>query len=263
MKNKNSPSSCSNSDYDDSSSESSSNSSSDTKIICSKDELKLIQKTIKCCRGPRGHKGHRGEKGCQGIDGIIGLTGLTGATGSTGATGPIGLTGATGPIGLTGATGPIGPTGPTGSTGATGSSFILSSADFYALMPGDNSATVAIGTDVEFPQNGPNVGTNIVRTGPSSFNLIAIGTYQVLFQVSIDEPGQLIVTINGLDLAYTIVGRATGTLQIVGMCLITTIVANSILTIRNPAGNSTALTITPVAGGTRSVSAHLVITQIN
>ena len=37
-----------------------------------------------------------------------------------------------------------------------------------------------------------------------------------------------------------------------------TTVINSILTVRNPA----ALSITPLAGGTRSVSAHLIITQI-
>lgn len=36
-----------------------------------------------------------------------------------------------------------------------------------------------------------------------------------------------------------------------------------VLTVRNPAGNAAALTITPLAGGTRPVSAHLVITQIN
>jgi len=46
------------------------------------------------------------------------------------------------------------------------------------------------------------------------------------------------------------------------MSLVTTSVTNSILTIRNPAGNSTALTITPLAGGTRQVSASLVITRI-
>jgi hypothetical protein len=83
-----------------------------------------------------------------------------------------------------------------------------------------------------------------------------------MFQVSITEAGQLILTLNGADLAYTVVGRATGTSQIAGMSLVTTTVINSILTVRNPAGNSTALTITPLAGGTRPVSAHLVITQI-
>ena len=68
--------------------------------------------------------------------------------------------------------------------------------------------------------------------------------------------------LNGADLEYTVVGRATGTSQIVGMAIVTTTVINSILTVRNPAGNTAALTITPLAGGTRPVSAHLVITQL-
>ena len=76
------------------------------------------------------------------------------------------------------------------------------------------------------------------------------------------EAGQLILTLNGQDLADTVVGRATRTSQIVGMSVITTTAVNSILTVRNPAGNAAALTITPLAGGTRPVSAHLVITQI-
>ena len=130
-------------------------------------------------------------------------------------------------------------------------------------MPPDNAATVAVGGDVDFPQDGPNSGTGIVRATADSFTLSAIGTYQVLFQVSVSEAGQLILTfLNGADLAYTVVGRATGTSQIVGMALVQTSVVNSILTVRNPAGNSTALTITPLAGGTRPVSAHLVITRL-
>ncbi len=129
-------------------------------------------------------------------------------------------------------------------------------------MPPDNAATVAPGTDVSFPQDGPNGGPGIVRTGPSSFNLTEIGTYQIYFQVSVDEAGQLILTLNGADLAYTVAGRATGASEIIGMAIITTSVINSILTVRNPAGNAAALTITPLAGGTRPVSAHLVILRI-
>jgi hypothetical protein len=92
--------------------------------------------------------------------------------------------------------------------------------------------------------------------------LAAIGTYQVLFQVSADEAGQLMLTLGGAEQAYTVVGRATGTSQIVGMALVQTTVINTSLTVRNPTGNSTTLTITPSAGGNRAVSAHLVITQI-
>ena len=57
-------------------------------------------------------------------------------------------------------------------------------------------------------------------------------------------------------------GRAIGTSQIIGTAIVSTTSINSILTVRNPAGNSAALAITPLAGGTRPVSAHLVITQL-
>ncbi|CCG46214.1 conserved hypothetical protein [Halobacillus halophilus DSM 2266] len=174
-----------------------------------------------------------------------------GPEGPAGPAGPEGLEGPTGPQGETGATGPQGPAGG-----------VLDFADFFALMPPDNADTVAVGTDVSFPQDGPSSpGTGITRDNDSEFNLADIGIYQVLFQVSVTEPGQLILTLNGADLAYTVVGRATGTSQIIGMALVETTVINSTLTVRNPAGNATALTITPLAGGTRPVSAHLVITR--
>ena len=155
---------------------------------------------------------------------------------------------------------PIYPTGPQGPQGIPGG--LLNYADFYALMPPDNAATVAPGTDVSFPQDGPNSGSGITRVSDTEFNLEQIGTYEVLFEVSITEAGQLILTLNGVDLAYTVVGRATGASQIIGMAIVSTTVINSILTVRNPSGNATALSITPLAGGTRSVSAHLIITQI-
>ncbi|MBQ8845127.1 MAG: collagen-like protein [Clostridia bacterium] len=55
---------------------------------------------------------------------------------------------------------------------------------------------------------------------------------------------------------------ATGTSDIIEMSIINTTLVNSILIIRNLARNTAALTITPLAGGTRPVSVHLVITQI-
>lgn len=154
----------------------------------------------------------------------------------------------------------IGPTGATGPQGQNGG--LLSFADFYALMPPDNAATVAPGTNVSFPQDGPTSGSDISRISDDSFNLAPIGTYQVLFQVGVTKAGQLELTLNGAPLAYTVVGRATGTSQIMGLSLLTKTTINSILTIKNPADNSTALTITPLAGRTQPVSAHLVITQI-
>ena len=180
--------------------------------------------------------------------------GPAGPQGPVGPQGPIGETGPAGPQGPVGETGPAGPQGPAGG--------ILNYADFFALMPPDNSATVAPGTDVSFPQDGPNSGAGIARSGPDAFLLAGIGTYLVLFQVSVTEAGQLILTLNGQDLEYTVVGRATGVSQIAEMAIVETTEINSVLTVRNPAGNAAALTITPLAGGARPVSAHLVIMQI-
>lgn len=161
--------------------------------------------------------------------------------------------------------GPAGPTGPTGATGATGpagASAISEFADFYAMMPTDNVVTIAAGNAVEFPQNGPTSAGGITRTGLSTFNLATVGTYQVMFQVSVNEAGQLVLALNGTELPNTVVGRATGTSQIVGFSLVTTTSPNSILTVRNPVGNPASLTITPLAGGAQPVSAHLVITRL-
>ena len=140
---------------------------------------------------------------------------------------------------------------------------MLGFADFYALMPPDNAATIAVGSDISFPQDGPNSGTGIARASDSSFTLADPGVYQVYFAASIDEPGQLVLTLNGAELDYTVVGRATGTSQIIGMALVETTAAGSVLTVRNPVGNAAALTLTPNAGGTNPVSAHLIITQLS
>jgi hypothetical protein len=162
-----------------------------------------------------------------------------------------------GPVGATGSAGAVGPVGPQGPSGAG-----LDFADFYALMPGDNVATIAAGADISFPRNGPTSAGGIARIGVSTFNLAAVGTYEVMFQVSVSEAGQLDLSLNGVEQAFSVVGRATGTSQIVGIALVTTAVPNSVLTVRNPTGNPAALTITTTAGGNSAVSAHLVIKRL-
>jgi hypothetical protein len=133
------------------------------------------------------------------------------------------------------------------------------SALFFALMPGDNGGTIAQGAAVLFPQDGPTVGASITRLSTSTFQLAAIGKYEIAWQVSVDEAGQLQLAIAGAGLPNTVVGRATGTSQIVGNTIITTVAPNSVLSVINPAGNAAPLTITPIAGGTHSVSATLSI----
>jgi hypothetical protein len=220
--------------------------------------------------GPVGPTGLTGVAGATGLAGPTGQTGVAGATGPAGPTGQTGVAGATGlagptgQTGVAGATGAIGPAGSTGPAGPTGpSGGLLDFADFYALMPTDNAATIAPGADISFPENGPALASsNITRIDTTQFSLVAIGTYQVMFQVSVYEAGQLELTLNGSELAYTVVGRATGTSQIVEMALVQTTAPDSILTVRNPTGSPSALTITPSAGGASPVSAHLVITRL-
>lgn len=222
-----------------------------------------------CCPGPAGPAGSQGPAGPQGPVGPAGPQGLTGPAGPTGPASPagsVGETGPAGPAGLVGETGPAGPVGPVGETGPAGpqgpAGVALNFADFYALMPPDNGATVAPGGDVSFPKDGPASGAGIVRTGVTTFSLAAAGTYQILFQVSVTEAGQLLLTLNGSELGYTTAGRETGTSQIVGMAFVTTTAANSILTVRNPAASPSALTITAHGKCAPPVSAHLIITQL-
>lgn len=164
------------------------------------------------------------------------------------------------PSGPTGSTGGAGPAGPTGSTGVT------AFGSFFALMPGDNAATIAVGAAVLFPQDGPAAG-GIVRSSSSQFVLPAIGTYRVTWQVSVDEAGQLMLDLDSgggpAILAATVAGRATGTSQIMNDVIITTTAVNSVLRVINPAGNAAALTITPSAGGTHAVSAWLSIQRLS
>jgi hypothetical protein len=126
-------------------------------------------------------------------------------------------------------------------------------------MPIDNVYTVAPGSAVSFPHSGPTTSTGITRISDSTFVLATPGVYRVSFTVSVDEAGQLILTLDGLELPYTVTGRATGMSPISLTTLVTTTSANQTLEVSNPSGNSNALTITPLAGGTQPVSATLLI----
>jgi len=213
-------------------------------------------------RGLQGIQGIPGTAGTNGTNGAPGTPGIQGIPGTPGTAGTNGVNGSPGAPGIQGIPGTAGTNGTNGAPGTNGTTGPIAFADFYALMPPDNAATVAPATDVSFPQNGPTSGGAIARINATQFNLANVGTYQVTFQVSVDEAGQLDLTLNGTEQAYTVVGRATGTSQIVEMCLLITTDINSVLTVRNPTGGSVALTITPLAGGSDVVSAHLVITQI-
>ncbi|MEA2618884.1 MAG: hypothetical protein QOE72_4667 [Chloroflexota bacterium] len=210
-----------------------------------------------------------GEQGIRGSRGRPGARGPIGLTGAAGARGPIGATGTTGPAGAQGPQGPMGPKGdigPQGIQGVPGAAAPSAYAEFYALAPPDNAATVAPGSPVAFPNDGPGSNT-ISRVDASTFDLSVVGTYRVAFSVSVSEAGQLELALDSgsgaTPLGYTVSGRATGTSEITGEALVTTTVADSILSVENPAGNSTALTVTPLAGGTEPVAATLIIERVS
>jgi hypothetical protein len=118
-----------------------------------------------------------------GTPGPAGPAGPAGATGGTGAAGPAGATGAAGPMGVAGPAGPVAPPVPLGDPRPLPSS-----------SPSLPPTTVAPGAAVSFSQDGPvDASGTIARTGPSSFDLANIGTYEVSFEVSVTEPGQLIL----------------------------------------------------------------------
>jgi hypothetical protein len=206
--------------------------------------------------GPIGTAGATGAAGSQGLAGAIGQVGTAGASGATGSQGPAGAIGAQGAQGATGAQGQQGPTGAQGVQGT-----VLASAEFYALMPSSNAATIAAGAAVSFP-TGVVSGSDISQLTPSTFNLSTPGLYLVMFQVSVTEAGQLVLAANGTELPSSVAGRATGASQIVGMSFVTVAANDTVLQVRNPTGNTT-LTITPSAGGTHPVSAHVTILRLS
>lgn len=223
-----------------------------------------------CCPGATGSTGP--SVGATGETGAIGSTGAAGATGETGATGPSG--GSTGPAGATGpaggATGPDGATGPCcpGPTGATGtagiSGGVIEFADFFALMPADNAAPIAVSGAIEFPHGSASSG--IVRTAFTfdTFTLTNPGTYEINWQVSITQAAQLALNFDSgggfLPDSKSVVGRATGSSQILGFYLIEIFGSTNLQVINY---NSTAgRIVTPNAGGIQPVSAHLVIKRL-
>ena len=168
-------------------------------------------------------------------------TGPTGSTGSAGPTGP--TTGATGPTGPTGAaTGGTGPTGPTGATSAY--------ANFFSIRAPDATSNILAGGSVPFFVDGPASGS-IVRSGPSTFTLPSAGTWQIGWVVNAGT-GQLQAALAGTGLPDTVVGRATGSTQIIGKTIITT-VGPVDLSIINPLGNST-LVLIGTGGNSNSVN---------
>lgn len=93
-------------------------------------------------------------------------------------------------------------------------------------------------------------------------NLSDIGTYEVTFNVHTTEPGQLQLELNGTALDYTTAANMNPTAgghPIGGTFLVTTAAINAKLAVINPAGNSTALTITPADGANTHANTQSIV----
>jgi len=149
--------------------------------------------------------------------------------------------------------------GAPGDDGAPGAPGVGDSALFYAVMPPDNSEGVATGADVQFPQDGPTTSPGTMRVNESVFALAEIGVYRITFRVPVIESGQLQIMLDGVAVPYAIAGRATGTNDISLTTLVRTTTTETLLSVRNPSGNPSGLTITNFAGGSQASSATLLI----
>ena len=129
-----------------------------------------------------------------------------------------------------------------------------------ATMPGDNAATIAQGAPILFPTTDVLAG-GVTSVGGNRLVLPVAGEWRIRCQVSITEPAQLVVALRlggvgaFVELPETVVGRATGTNQVIIDTIVSINQPNSEIQIWNPAGEATALTITPIAGGVDPVNA--------
>jgi len=134
----------------------------------------------------------------------------------------------------------------------------------------DYAATVAVKTSagtgrVPFPRTGPNTGAG-VRVDNSSFTLLP-GVYRVTATVHTTEPGQLELELNGASVDNSCFGNAnptSGGHPIVVDAIVSVPAGPAqTLAVINPAGNATALTITPADGNlTHAYAQKLVIQQL-
>ena len=126
-------------------------------------------------------------------------------------------------------------------------------ADFYETI----SQGFGAGQPMQFSQDAiPN--SIITRLSPSSFNLPDIATYEITFLATISGSVQLAISLNGIVVASSVVGRTATNSQVLGTSLITTTAVNSSLSIVNNNVPFSASVSTP-----GNISAHLIIKKLN
>jgi transposase len=96
----------------------------------------------------------------------------------------------------------------------------------------------------------------------SQIAIITPGIYEVTFSVSVTEPNQFALFVNGLPVAGTIYGSGAGTQQNNGQAIVA-FAAADVLTLRNHS-SAAAVGLATVIGGTQAnVNASIVIKKLN
>lgn len=198
--------------------------------------------------GPQGNQGNIGNTGLQGPKGDQGNPGNPGNTGNTGSTGLRGLQGIQGIQGISGIASKL-------------HSQAHSFAEFYALMPNDNSLPIESGSFISFPQFGETQNEDITQNEfGKSYNLTEIGRYEVFFTMYLSQPGQISITLNNMEILSSVCGTVIPNSQITGINIISVTQRDSTLQIINAGSNTIQLANS--IGGNKAISAHLIIKKI-
>ena len=139
---------------------------------------------------------------------------------------------------------------------------------YYLQQAGDSESPISVPPNEAQPyfSLGAISGTDISQVDSKTFNLASVGSYEVTWQGSYTDDGQLCLRVDDgsgfTELAFTTVGR-TAESQIVGNVIIITHAIDTKLQVCNPSINTATLVMASPAAGTESFNfASLVIKRL-
>ena len=116
---------------------------------------------------------------------------------------------------------------------------------FWGTSPPDYPAGgVLAGQPVPFPNDGPNSGDGITRTGAGMFLLSKAGTYEVAWHILAAGPAQTVLTLNGVPQPSTVATSPDGDLS---QDVLVTVQAGTTLQVINPPLSPTPLVVIPAS----------------
>lgn len=138
----------------------------------------------------------------------------------------------------------------------------MAAAEFNIPVPTAGSITIDQGAPVPFSVTGTTAGTGISNVA-GTITIAEPGTYLVNFAVNVSDEGQLVLSVNGAEQAYTTAGNAAPNTPIIGSSIITVAAANTTLSVDNPTSAAGALTINqdPTAGA-NEIAARVTIVRL-